>query len=58
MASMPMYLQLFDALTQVRRVEDVRGGGGDKVSKLVFYPQSASVVISGLGLKLKSKCIY
>ena len=33
-------------------------GGGDKVSKLVFYPQSASVVISGLGLKLKSKCIY
>ena len=34
------------------------GGGEDKVSKLVFYPQSASVVISGLGLKLKSKCIY
>ena len=28
MASMPMYLQLFDALTQVRRVEGGGGGGG------------------------------
>ena len=34
------------------------GGAGGVLSKLVFYAQSTSAVISGRGLKLKSKCIY
>ena len=32
-------------------------GAGGGLSKLVFYAQSTSAVISGQGLKLKSKCI-